>query len=80
MKVLKTFRPDFDVPLRSSNVNVKLLEKIYEENPSNIETHDRWWEDLDFHCKLDEQIKMEVSGKVKIQSINAPNNLDSKLV
>lgn len=80
MKVLKTFRPDFDIPLRSSNVNVKLLEKIYQEKTANIESNDRWWEEVDFHRQFEEQIDMEISGKVKIQSINAPENLDAKLV
>ena len=79
-KVLKTFRPDFDIPLRSSHVNVKLLEKIYEEKPANIEGSDTWWKEMDLHRKLDEQIQMEINGKVKIQSINPSDKIDEKLV
>ncbi|CAF4223695.1 unnamed protein product, partial [Rotaria sordida] len=31
LKVLKTFRPNFDIPIRSSNVNNKLLNNIYQQ-------------------------------------------------
>jgi hypothetical protein len=34
LKVLKTFRPDFNIPLRSSNVNSKLLNDIYQQQYS----------------------------------------------
>lgn len=79
-KVLKTFRPDFDIPLRSSHVNVKLLEKIYQEKPANIEGSDTWWKEVDLPGKLDEQIEMEINAKVKVQSINPLDKIDEKLV
>ena len=83
VKVLKTFRPDFDIPLRSSHVNNRLLNEIYEQKSSNdnqsIEP-DSWWENIDLHQKFNEQINMEISQKVKIQSINKPQKIDDKLV
>lgn len=80
LKVLKTFRPDFDIPLRSSHVNNKLLNKIYQSNNhQSIET-DSWWENVDLHTKFNDQINMEISQKVKIQSINTPEKIDEKLV
>ena len=33
LKVLKTFRPDFDIPVRSSGINSKLLNGIYLQQP-----------------------------------------------
>ena len=33
LKVLKTFRPTFDVPLRSAHVDTKLLNDIYRQPP-----------------------------------------------
>lgn len=79
-KVLKTFRPDFDIPLRSSDVNVKLLEKIYENKSENIQGSDTWWKTMDLHGKFHEQIEMETSGKVKIQSINRSDKINEKFV
>ncbi|CAF4647484.1 unnamed protein product [Rotaria sp. Silwood2] len=36
LKVLKTFRPHYDIPIRSSNVNNKLLNSIYQQSPLTI--------------------------------------------
>ncbi len=81
LKVLKTFRTDFDVPLRSSHVNNKLLNKIYQQKSSiNDNQTDLWWKDIDFHKKLNDQINMEIDEKVKIKSINKPKKIDEKLV
>ncbi|CAF3645701.1 unnamed protein product [Rotaria socialis] len=82
LKVLKTFRPDFDIPLRSSNVNSKILNSIYEKSAISkdelIQT-DQWWKDTDLKKKLDEQIQMEKAHRVKIKSINAIKLPDEKL-
>lgn len=82
LKVLKTFRPDFDIPLRASNVNNKLLNDIYQQKPAVDEnpTVDRWWEKVDFPGKLNRQIDMENEHKVKVKSINFPETIDQKLV
>jgi hypothetical protein len=84
LKVLKTFRPDFDIPLRSSHVNNRLLNEIYQQKPSrnmmnDVQT-DSWWKEVDLHTKLNAQIEMEIDQKVKIQSINTPTKVDAKLV
>lgn len=80
LKILKTFRPDFDIPLRSSHVNNKLLNEIYQEKSNQINQMDIWWKDIDFNKKLNEQINIEIEQKVKIQSINTPKTIDPKLV
>jgi hypothetical protein len=80
LKVLKTFRPDFDIPLRSSHVNNKLLNKIYQSNNNQSIETDIWWKNIDLHTKFNDQINMEISQKVKIQSINTPEKIDEKLV
>ena len=84
LKILKTFRPDFDIPLRSSHVNNRLLNEIYRQKPPNTTSHSAethsWWEKIDLHSKLNEQVKMEVNVKVKIQSINTPQTVEEKLV
>ncbi len=80
LKVLKTFRPDFDIPLRSSHVNNKLLNEIYQEKTNQSIETDSWWENVDLHKKFNNQINMEMSQKVKIQSINTPQKIDEKLV
>jgi len=87
LKVLKTFRPDFDIPLRSSHVNNKLLNEIYQQKSSTIVMNDdqssqtdSWWKKIDLSKKLNNQITMEIDQKVKIQSINAPKKIDEKLV
>ncbi len=36
LKVLKTFRPDLDIPLRTSHVNNRLLNDIYQQQPAKI--------------------------------------------
>jgi len=80
LKVLKTFRPDFDIPLRSSHVNNKLLNEIYQQKSNQSIQIDSWWKDIDLHKKLNDQINMETDQKVKIQSINTPKKIDEKLV
>ncbi len=80
LKVLKTFRPDFDIPIRSSHVNNKLLNEIYQEKTDQSIETDSWWENVDLHKKFNNQINMEMSQKVKIQSINTPQKIDEKLV
>jgi len=80
LKVLKTFRPDFDIPLRSSHVNNRLLNEIYQEKTHQPLETDSWWENVDLHKKFNNQINMEMSQKVKIQSINTPQKIDEKLV
>ena len=84
LKVLKTFRPDFDVPVRSSAVQNKLLNDLYETPASAILADDDsshpWWEDADLAAKLNEQLRMEREQKVKIRSINISKDIDDKLV
>lgn len=80
LKVLKTFRPDFDIPIRSSNVNNRLLNKIYQEKSTQSIQTDLWWENIDFNEKLKQQINMEIEQKGKVQSIDIPTKLDDKLV
>ncbi|UJR09606.1 hypothetical protein I4U23_013841 [Adineta vaga] len=85
LKVLKTFRPDFDIPLRSSHVNSKLLNDIYQQQPPKINEDlsikiDPWWENIDFTKKLNDQINMEIAQKAEIQNINAKTPVDEKLV
>jgi hypothetical protein len=41
---------------------------------------DIWWKEMDLNKTLTDQIKMEIAQKVKIQSINKPNEIDEKLV
>jgi hypothetical protein len=87
LKVLKTFRTDFDIPIRSSNVNNKLLNEIYQQKTSTMVMNDNssiqidpWWKDIDLNKKLNDQINMEIDEKVKIKSINTPKKIDEKLV
>ena len=65
LKVLKTFRSDFDIPISSSNVNNKLLNKIYQSNDNPSNENDTWWENVDLHTKFNEQINMENNQKLK---------------
>ncbi|CAF1265263.1 unnamed protein product [Rotaria sordida] len=83
LKVLKTFRPNFDIPIRSSNVNNKLLNNIYQQPSLTIVNQpiqtDLWWKDIDFKKKLNDQLNMEIDHTVKIKSINAMKKIDEKL-
>ncbi|CAF0957151.1 unnamed protein product [Adineta ricciae] len=84
LKVLKTLRPDFDIPVRSSGINSKLLNDIYLQQPPPADKEsaasvDPWWKDIDFTKKLDDQINMEINQKAKIQSVNIEKPVDEKL-
>lgn len=83
MKVLKTFRPNFDIPLRTSNIDTKLLNDIYQQKPTidpNNQTVDNWWTNMDFSKMLNQQLANENEEKVKVSSINYPDKIDPKLV
>ncbi|CAF0903966.1 unnamed protein product [Adineta steineri] len=84
LKVLKTFRPDFDIPIRPSTVNNKLLNHIYKQQPPTIEDQsiqiEPWWKKVDLISKLNDQIDVEINQKAKVQSINSLKTIDPKLL
>ena len=83
-KVLRTFRADFDIPMRSSEVSNPLLNEIYQtkidDKTKLYEEEDPWWKDFDRKMVLNEQIQMEIEQKVIVKSIDKIEEIDEKLV
>jgi len=82
-KVLRTFRPDFEIPLRTSDVKNPLLKKIYQtkapERKDLYEEENPWWKIYDQKKTLDEQIQMENDQKVVVKSIQKFKSIDATL-
>lgn len=83
-KVLRTFRPDLEIPLRTSEVKNPLLKKIYQTKPPErtdlYEEENPWWKIYDQKKMLDEQIQMENDQKVVVKSIQKFQPIDAALV
>lgn len=83
-KVLRTFRPDFDIPMRSTEVKNPLLTKIYQtkikDRSELYEEKDPWWKKIDQTKILDDQLAMEMEQKVIVKSIEKVSQVDPKLV
>ncbi|CAF1236136.1 unnamed protein product [Rotaria sp. Silwood1] len=75
LKVLKTFRPNFEIPMRSSDVNNKLLNNIYQQPSLTISTRYQ-----DFISNLEKQLTIGFLTELEILKRKTEKNSEINII